>query len=96
MLKKDFINHVLAKNGDKAQAVKCIEELCELAHCMARFANGEHGEALHAQIVEELSDVVLMLEQMKTVFQIDDIEVETAIHKKIERYIAGERNDAAR
>lgn len=65
--------------GKLAQAIKCVEELCELAVALL------HND--YANIVEEIADVEVMIAQVKHLFGITDHEVESVKKRKLMRQI---------
>lgn len=90
MNEKQFIDYILRRNG-KNQVTKAVEELEELALAFTRWslAEADQSEVIN-NIHEELADVVLMLRQMEEFFGIGELEIETRIQGKIDRYFAME------
>lgn len=83
MKQKEFIQYILKRNGFQGQAMICMEELAELSKELSKYVRGE-GDRNH--IAEEVADVYLTVRQMQEVFGIDDLEIETIIQKKVDRY----------
>lgn len=65
--------------GNEHQTVKAMEELAELIQALAR------GD--EANIKEEMADVFVMLEQLKYLHRISEIEISRIMFRKITRQI---------
>lgn len=73
---RDAINHY----GPQKQMIKAVEELSELQKELCKYLlDNAHGDML---IAEEIADVEIMTEQLKSVFQIHD-HVEKIKHEKL-------------
>lgn len=81
---KDFIRHVIAKNGTVIQCVVAIEEMSELQKEISKFIRYGNNQD---EIKEEIADVQLMLWQLEEIFGLENFDIETAIHDKITRYL---------
>lgn len=78
------IKRILVHYGKESQKTKTIEELCELEHAIF----GESmGLDTRKHVIEELSDVIVMLEQLKIIYRITDAEIEEVVNFKIRRQI---------
>lgn len=75
--------------GNKNQILVCIEELNELACVLAKFPryNNEDDavEKLHYDVLDEVADVTIILNHVKSILQITDEEVDDRVDKKIAR-----------
>lgn len=70
--------------GSKAQMIKCCEELSELSTAILHHVNkGENHEA----ILEEMADVYIMLEQLKSMIPYDDAALDKEIEFKLTRQL---------
>lgn len=75
--------------GNKNQILVCIEELNELACVLAKFPryNNEEDavEKLHYDVLDEVADVTIILNHVKSILQITDEEVDDRVDKKVAR-----------
>lgn len=70
--------------GSRAQMIKCCEELSELSTAILHHVNkGENHEA----ILEEMADVYIMLEQLKSMIPYDDAALDKEIEFKLTRQL---------
>ena len=70
--------------GSKAQMIKCCEELSELSTAILHHVNkGENHEA----ILEEMADVYIMLEQLKSMIPYDEAALDKQIEFKLTRQL---------
>lgn len=60
---------IIDKKGYSNQVLKAAEELSELSQALCRFLQGEDHN-----VEEEIADVEIMLNQLKIMFDINDIE----------------------
>ena len=88
MTAKQFVKYILKENGNLRQCIKAIEEMAELIHVLSRYAFD--GDLDRENLGEELADVVLMLRELAEAFDISDLEIETRIQGKINRYLGVE------
>lgn len=86
---KKIFNHY----GFDNQLLQFCEEVGELIQALNKFrrkawkANKQQVEHLRKKVVEEISDVYLMLYQFELFFPIYDMEVDEVIDEKVERQI---------
>lgn len=75
--------------GNKNQILVCIEELNELACVLAKFPRYEEEaqarHELHDKVVDELADVYIILEHIKSIFDVSNLGVMNRAKKKIDR-----------
>ena len=81
-----YVDLVLKGDGYQMRAMLCMENAAELSRELSKFARGEGKREL---IVEKLANLTLSLKEMKEVFAIDDIEVESIIRDKVDEYEKG-------
>ena len=79
---KENCKKILSHFGDKSQLLKTVEEATELSLSVQHFIA---KKALYSDVVTEIADVIIMCEQMKTVFGAGLIEFE--VDRKISRTI---------
>lgn len=68
--------------GKQSQEWMIVEELSELTKEICKHQRGENNTQ---HIIEEIADVMIMIEQAKLIYQIDDTDIKNAIEKKTER-----------
>lgn len=81
--RKEKIKEIVIHYGTKAQRLKAIEELTELAEVLIKDINKR--EYHRAEILEEVADVHIMLLQLKEIYRFTDEELEKMIDSKIRR-----------
>lgn len=77
----EILQQAIDRYGMDAQLKMVLEEMSELQKEICKFWRGKDNLE---QIAEEVADVEIMLEQVKMIFQIEDI-VDDYIPKKISR-----------
>ena len=80
----EIIQKAIIKNGVQAQVDVAIEEMSELIKALLKYRRGGSDNKLHADIIEEIADVEIMLEQLK-IINLCDSEVEKIKEKKLVR-----------
>jgi len=75
-----IINHF----GKDHQIVKVIEELSELVVCIAKYSNNPSTFNKH-RIIDEMSDSLIMLEQLSLILSIKQEQIDSIKFSKIER-----------
>ena len=89
----DKSKRVLAKArltyGNKNQISVAIEELNELACVLCKFIRYEHEEdaveALYDKVVDELADVLVVTDHIKSIFALSDKVIEARAEAKVAR-----------
>lgn len=76
-----FADEMLDERGDK-QLIKAVEELNELQDELLKYLDGRGDRA---KLVEEFSDVIVIMWQLKLRFGIDRPEIKDWIDYKVER-----------
>lgn len=75
--------------GNKNQVLVCIEELNELACVLSKFNRyddeGQARKELHDKALDELADVYIVLEHVKSILGIPNEEIMSRAKLKIER-----------
>ena len=72
--------------GTKAQMMQCIEEMAELIQAINKYFRANTDEEMakaYISVIEEISDIQIMLEQMRIVF--GDKAVDEQITAKLSR-----------
>lgn len=77
----DLVNNLKIR-GEKTQIIKTCEEMSELQSALLHYCNGKDSVA---HVTEEIADVLVMIEQLKIIFNISEKEVEDIMDYKILR-----------
>jgi len=77
------------KFGERKQIVKCIEELSELQKVLCKYLliDVTSNNELYHQLYDEIADVEITIEQMKSIFAIEESEIQNIKdfkHKRME------------
>ena len=79
-------SRVIARCGETEQTCQCLEELAELSQAvskMHRMKNQDSGiVGVYYNLVEEMADVLIMIQQMKLIYGIEDHEIQTMVNRK--------------
>ena len=86
----ETISAMLDKFGEDSQIDVAIEEMSELIKELIKYKRSkihfrERQAASHEHVVEEISDVLFMIEYLKTIFQITDEDLQAEITVKAKR-----------
>ena len=86
--KPDILQEAIATYGTAAQVDMAIEEMSELTKALCKerrtqLVLGTHAEA-HANVIEEIADVAIMLKQLIMIFDKDN-EIQKEVDYKIDR-----------
>lgn len=84
MNRDDFLKECIAFFGERKQQAVCVEEMAELTQQLCKFMI-DHPNKSREKLVEEYTDVLIMLNQMKIIFDITDEEVENGKVFKLAR-----------
>ena len=82
---KSKLNLIIEHFGKLHQVVKLGEEVGELNKAILNFENGY--TRTNNEITEEISDVYLLLEQVKLMYGLDKNEIRTVMQMKTDRTI---------
>lgn len=80
-INKELIKETINKYGN-LQLIVCMEELAELTQAISKELRGKHNQE---HLLEEVSDVYLMLENLKLIYNLTDEDIEKVIKEKQER-----------
>jgi len=84
MNREDFLKECIAYFGETKQQAVCVEEMAELTQQLCKFMI-DHPNKSRDKLVEEYTDVLIMLNQMKIIFSITDEEIENVKAFKLAR-----------
>ena len=80
---------VIGFYGEDHQSLVACEELGELVRAVSKMrraaAAGENDWDAYENLVEEISDVLIILEQLKEMYQIPNHEIQAVVFKKCAR-----------
>lgn len=96
MIKKDKIEEIYYKHGVSNQLKKLSEEIYELQEAVkdfnsARKLNKTMDSSYKEHIEEEFSDVILLLTQIKLVYNLDNDNLRKWFDFKLKRQIARDK-----
>ena len=75
--------HILYHYDARSQMLKCCEELSELESAILKYLNKDDNNT--DEILDEMADVYIMLEQMKSVFPFGENVLNERIEYKLNR-----------
>lgn len=75
--------HILYQYGARNQMLKCCEELSELEAAILKHLNKDGSNT--EEVLDEMADVYIMLEQMKSVFPFGENVLADRIDYKLSR-----------
>ena len=83
---RKILQNAIDTYGTEAQMMQCIEEMAELIQAINKYFRANTDEEMakaYVSVIEEISDVQIMLEQMRIVF--GDKSVDKQITAKLGR-----------
>lgn len=75
--------HILYHYDARSQMLKCCEELSELESAILKYLNKDGNNS--EDVLDEMADVYIMLEQMKSVFPFGENVLNERIDYKLDR-----------
>lgn len=81
---KDVVNYY----GKESQARMAMEECAELIQAINKRLRYPNNDCCLDGVYEEMADVMIMLEQLKIIFNIDDVKLNKWIENKTKRIFA--------
>ncbi len=84
MKTENFLRFCIDHFGEQKQQAVCIEEMAELTQQLCKFMI-DHKNKRREKLVEEYTDVLIMLNQIKIIYKITDKEVEELRNYKLDR-----------
>lgn len=79
---KMLVTRCINRWGKTAQLIIAIEEMSELTKEITKNIRGKEN---YNEILEELTDCYIMLENIRQIFNISDVEINIEADKKLER-----------
>jgi len=81
-INKDTLQKVIDKYGTTLQTTVAMEELAELIKEISKVIRGNKNAD---GMIEEIADVLIMIEQLKLMYNISDEEIQSEINDKLYR-----------
>lgn len=94
----EVISEMIQKFGEDSQIDVAIEEMSELIKELIKYKRSkihfrERQAASREHVVEEIGDVIFMIEYLKYIFSISDMDIQLIVSQKAkrtrERYLNG-------
>lgn len=89
---EEKIRIIAEKYGYEPQSRQCIEEMAELIQAINKLyrkknfgGNSREVVEAHAEVLEEMADVLIMIWQLKVLLGIGDGELEEKVNAKLNR-----------
>ena len=79
---KEELYHILLERDAKAQAIVAIEELAEFQKELIKYIRGKLDKS---NLLEEYVDAMIMMEQMKILFELKDEDIQKFKNWKLTR-----------
>lgn len=79
---KSILAKAIVKNGILPQSMIAVEELSELQKEISKATRGFENKSA---LTEEIADVLIMIEQVKMIYNLSDKEIQQQIDHKINR-----------
>lgn len=79
---KQDLKLIIDYYGKLAQLTMCIEEMSELTKELCKYHRGSY---YRNSILEEVTDVLITIEQLKIIFELKEVEIQRVIDNKIDR-----------
>lgn len=83
---RQLLKRIIETYGIENQMLQCVEEMAELTQAINKYRRAEKlDKAVDAykQVIEEIADVQIMIEQMRLMFDGDEVDI--VIFEKLER-----------
>ena len=78
---REKLKKIIQRNGAYPQVSKAVEELIELSEVLIKDMN--KGDLDKDGLYEEMADVLIMVEQLKIIYNIDTAALQKMIDRKI-------------
>lgn len=79
---ENVLSKTIVKNGIKLQSVIAMEECSELIKEISKFIRGKGNKD---NLIEEMADVLIVIDQLKLMYNISSAEIEEMVHFKTMR-----------
>lgn len=80
-----IIERAIATFGGELQSMAAMEECAELVQAISKCIREPHNEGSRKHLVEEMADVTICLEQLKSIYEVSDLELGIWIASKLSR-----------
>lgn len=75
----------IATYGGELQSMVAMEECAELVQAISKCIRKPHNEKARKHLVEEMADVLICLEQLKSIYEVSDLELGIWTASKLSR-----------
>lgn len=75
----------IATFGGELQSMVAMEECAELVQAISKCIREPHDEKARKHLVEEMADVLICLEQLKSIYEVSDLELDFWTASKLGR-----------
>lgn len=75
----------IALYGGESQSMAAMEECAELAQAISKCIREPHDEEARKHLVEEMADVLICLQQLKSIYEVSDLELDFWTASKLGR-----------
>lgn len=82
-MRTELIKKAIEKYGEAAQYIQTAEEVGEFLTAISQYRRGRCGKE---QVVEEMTDVLIMFDCLKQLMNISEDELATAIEQKYSKF----------
>lgn len=83
---RQLLKRIIETYGIENQMLQCVEEMAELTQAINKYRRAEKLDTAvdaYKQVIEEIADVQIMIEQMRLMFDGDEVDI--VIFEKLER-----------
>lgn len=75
----------IATYGGELQSMVAMEECAELVQAISKCIREPHDEESRKHLVEEMADVLICLQQLKSIYEVSDLELDFWTASKLGR-----------
>ncbi len=75
----------IATFGGELQSMVAMEECAELVQAISKCIREPHDEEVRKHLVEEMADVTICMEQLKSIYDVTDLELDAWTASKLGR-----------
>ncbi len=80
-----IIERAIATFGGELQSMVAMEECAELVQAISKCIREPHDEEARKNLVEEMADVTICMEQLKSIYEVSDLELGIWTSSKLSR-----------
>ncbi len=87
MTQTELLKKALDMNGVEYELNVCMEECAELIQAISKCRRYGCEEKNREHLIEEIADTSIIIETLKTIYNIESEEIEETINRKLNRLI---------